>query len=177
MRRTLISILVLAACGGGESSSTPDAPGNAADAGYDEARCLIKGDFGAVGSVTGTASMGGITVTLDAGPPRDTFFLRMNAGMGVFTGGIAPGMYTISGADAGYNTCGLCVNIIADIVTGSGPSKFYFATSGMVTLTSTASPIAGSAQNLQFVEVDINSGNPVPGGCTGSIDSISFTTM
>jgi hypothetical protein len=168
-------LLAVAACGG-ESSTTPDAPASTPDA-FDTATCLIKGDFGAVGSVTGTATMGANTLsaTLEAGPPRDAFFLKLVAGKGVFTSGLATGTHTIAGADAGYLTCGLCVHIIADIVTGSGPSKFYFADSGTVTLTSTG-PIAGSAQNLHLAEVDINSGQKIP-GCEATIASISFASQ
>jgi hypothetical protein len=171
------ALLCLAACS--DSPSTPPDATLAPDA-YDTARCLITGDYGDLGSLTGTAgTMGGITatITLEAGPPRDTFFLKMVSGKGVFTNGIAPGTYSIAGVDAQYNNCGLCVHIIADINPGSGPTKFYFASSGSVTLTSTTSPITGSAQDLQFVETDINSGQPVAGGCRGSIDAISFTAQ
>lgn len=146
---------------------------------YDTARCLIKGSYGALGTLTGTTGMmGGVTMTatIDAGPPRDTFFLKMVTGKGVFAGGLAAGTYSIAGVDKEFLNCGLCVHIIADI-TSSGPTKFYFAQSGMVTLTSTSAPIAGSAQGLQLVEVDIGSGQPVAGGCTASIDSVSFSTM
>lgn len=176
MQRWLISILFVAACGGDDSSSTPDAPGSTPDA-YDTARCLIKGDFGAIGSVTGTATMGvnTLSATIDAGPPRDTFFIKLVTGKGVFASGLAAGTYTISGVDAGYLTCGLCVHIIADIGSG-GPGKFYFADSGSVTLAATG-PVMGSAQNLHLAEVDINSGAKVPGGCEATIDSISFAPM
>ncbi|HEY5923400.1 MAG TPA: hypothetical protein VIV11_17090 [Kofleriaceae bacterium] len=168
-----LPLLVLAACSDSPSSSV-DAPGATADA-YDAARCLIKGDFGAVGSVTGMPTMGANTLsaTLDAGPPRDTFFLKLTAGRGVFAAGVAPGTYPISGVDAGYLTCGLCVHVIADIVTGTGPSKFYFADSGTVTLTSTA-PIVGSAMNLHLTAVDINSGQKIADGCDATIASINF---
>ena len=165
--------LLLAACSD-SPSSTPDASTAMPDA-YDSARCLIRGDFGAVGSVTGMPSMGANTLsaTLEAGPPRDTFFLKLTTGRGVFAGGVAPGSYTISGVDAGYLTCGLCVHIIADIVMGQGPSKFYFADSGSVTITST-NPIAGSAMNLHLTAVDINSGAKIADGCDAKIASISF---
>jgi hypothetical protein len=175
MRRYAM-FLLLTACSDSSSSSSPDAPAAMPDA-YDTARCLIKGNYGAVGSVTGTATMGANTLsaTLDPGPPRDTFFVKLTTGKGVFTGGVAPGTYTISGADAGYLTCGLCVHIIADI-TSSGPSKFYFADAGSVTLTM-AGPVVGSAQNLHLAEIDINSGTKVAGGCEATIDSISFAPM
>ena len=164
-------LIALAACGGDDAMTTPDAP-SMPDA-YDTARCLIKGDFGAVGSVMGSATMGASTLsaTLDAGPPRDSFFIKLVTGKGVFTSGLAAGTYTIAGADAGYLTCGLCVHIIADI-TSTGPSKFYFADAGSVTLASTA-PVMGSATNLHFAEVDIGTGAKIP-GCEGTIASITF---
>jgi hypothetical protein len=174
----MIPIVLLAACSDSSSTSTVDAPGAMADA-YDTAQCLIQGDYGDAGALTGTAGSAQgattVTVTLDAGPPRDTFFIRMVPGNGAFTGGVAPGTYTISGADADYNSCGLCVHIIADIVSGQGPTKFYFADSGTVTLTATTPPITGSVQNLHFNEIDIGSGAPVSGGCQASMTFASFT--
>jgi hypothetical protein len=177
MRGVAIAVL-LAACSD-SPSSTADAPA-AVDA-YDVARCLIKGNFGALGALTGTGAtaMGAptLSVTLDPGPPgRDAFFIKLVTGKGVFAGGLATGSFNISGVDAGYNTCGLCVHIIADIVPMAGPSKFYFADTGMVTLTST-NPIAGSAMNVYLSEVDINSGQKIAGGCQGMIESISFSAM
>lgn len=179
MRRVLLATL-LAACGDdGGAMTIVDAPVQQADAPM-QSNCLIPASYGALGAKTGTqGAMGGVTATftLDIGPPRDTFFLKMVTGKGVFSAGITPGTYTIAGADADYNDCGLCVHIIADIVAGQGPSKFYFAHMGSVTLTSVGNPITGTAQNLMFREVDIGSGAPIAGGCTSSIDSIEFSTQ
>jgi len=173
--RTVLVLVLAAACSDSSSSDMVDAPGGGMPDAYDSARCLIKGDYGAVGSLTGSATMGANTLsaTLDAGPPRDSFFLKLTAGKGVFAGGVATGTFTISGVDSGYLTCGLCVHIIADIVAGTGPSKFYFADSGTVTLTSTA-PIMGSATNLHFTAVDINSGAKIADGCDATMASIMF---
>ena len=174
MRHALLVLLV--ACGGDDAMTIIDAAPQQDSA---SANCLVLADYGALGAKTGTAgNMGGVsaTFTLDAGPPRDTFFLKMVTGKGVFAGGIVPGDYTITGVDAEYANCGLCVHIIADIGT-TGPTKFFFADSGSVNLTSTTPPIAGSATNLTFKEVDINSGAFVTGGCTSAIGSISFTTQ
>ncbi|MBA3463479.1 MAG: hypothetical protein H0T46_26220 [Deltaproteobacteria bacterium] len=91
----------------------------------------------------------------------------------MFTGGLATGTYTLSGADLDFNACGACINIVADIGM-TGPSKFYFATAGMITLTSTQPP-AGSISNVTFAEVT-SGGALVPMGCTARIDSMSFTT-
>lgn len=170
--RILLAIgFVLGACGDDGGSAVDAASGGDA---YDTARCLIKGNYGALGAVTGTTAQGPTTLTavLDPGPPRDSFFLKLTAGKGAFAGGLANGTFSITGADAASATCGLCVNIIADIVSMVGPSKFYFATAGSVTLTSTQPP-AGTASNLSFVEVGVN-GDLMPGGCTATIDSMSF---
>ena len=175
--RSLLALL-LAACSG---SSPAAVDAKTADA-YDTAKCLIKGIYGDLGMMTGTAgtAQGATTVTinLDPGPPgKDDFFMKLVPGKGAFTGGVAAGTYTIAGADASYNTCGLCTLIIADIMPTTGPSKFYMAQSGSVTLTSVTPPIHGTASNLMFAEIDINSGNPVAGGCIASISAIEFTAQ
>jgi len=176
MRACLVVTLV-AACGSDPGVSVDAA--KLADA-YDTARCLIKGDYGALGTVTGTAGMNGtattVTVVLDPGPPgKDDFFIKLVPGRGVFGAGVAPGTYPLLGADTSFVNCGLCTNLIADIVASSGPSKFYFTDSGTVTLTSVTPPIQGSAQDLHFVEVDL-SGTKVPNGCTATIASVTFST-
>ena len=56
-----------------------------------------------------------------------------------------------------------------------GPSKFYFATGGTLTLSATQPP-AGSLANVTFHEVT-SGGAMVPGGCTARIDSMAFTTQ
>lgn len=145
----------------------------------DEATCKVPGGHGALGAVTATASANGngdplLAITLAAGPPRDVLQLRLVAGAGAFTGGIKTGTFSISGADASFTGCGLCVAIIADIVAGVGPTKFYQATSGTVTLTSATSPYAGTVKDLSFGEVTID-GTPVP-GCKTEVASASFTS-
>jgi hypothetical protein len=169
-------VAFLVACGDSDVTLT-DAPAATADAPYDTSLCLIRGFYGALGPLAGTTSQGPTTSTivLDAGPPRDSFFLKLNAGKGVFTSGLATGSYPLAGAELGSTTCGACVNLIADIVTGQGPTKFYFATGGTLTLTATQPP-AGSLANVTFQEVTAG-GAMVPGGCIARIDSMSFTTM
>jgi hypothetical protein len=170
--RSVLSVVLIAACGGSgdpliiiDGPPTVDSP----------PICLIEGDYGDVGSKTGTTSLGPTTSTivLDPGPPRDSFFLKLTSGNGVFAGGLQTGTFTIAGADLNSQTCGLCVNLLADI--GSmGPSKFYFATGGTVTLTSHTPP-AGTLSNVTMQEVT-SGGAAVPGGCTGSIDAMTFST-
>jgi len=124
---------------------------------------------------TGTTSQGPTTMTivLDPGPPRDSFFLKLNTGKGVFAGGLATGTFPISGAELSQATCGMCVNIIADIVAMQGPSKFYFATGGSVTLTSHTPP-AGTLTNVTFHEVTAN-GDPINSGCVSMIGAMQFS--
>jgi hypothetical protein len=177
--RAAIAILPLCAACGGSDPVSIDAP--SADA-YDTARCLITGNYGDLGAKTGTAGTTGtgattVTINLDPGPPgKDDYFVKLVSGKGVFAGGIVAGSYPIGGADAQFNNCGLCVNLIADIKPGTGPSKFYQATSGNVAFTSVTPPIAGAATNLHFDEIDITTGNTIVGGCTGSIAQITFST-
>ncbi|MDB4961044.1 MAG: hypothetical protein JWP01_1043 [Myxococcales bacterium] len=167
MRSLALAALILAACGGDDSSQLIDAP--SADAAYDVTRCLITGNYGALGTKTGTAGnvMGNptLTITLEPGPPRDTFFLKLAMAR-------TPGTYTLAGVDLDFTSCTLCVNVIADIVSMVGPTKFYFADAGTVTLTST-NPPAGSLQNVTFHEVT-SSGATVPNGCVASITSMAF---
>jgi hypothetical protein len=165
MRRLLL-LAALAAC--------TDDPGEAP---YDTARCLIKGNYGDVGTLAGAQSQGATTSTivLDAGPPRDSLFLRLAANKGAFSGGLKTGTFSITGPDADYNGCGLCTTIIADIVTGQGPSKFFFADAGSVTLTATTPP-AGSMSNVHLREVNFMTGVFVPGGCEATIDALAFST-
>jgi hypothetical protein len=162
----------LLACSASDDGGGADA---SVDAAYDTARCLIAGNFGALGARTGTTSLGpsSLTVQLEPGPPRDSFFINLRAGRGVFPGNPMAGTYAIAGADAAQGTCGLCLSILADIVAMQGPGKIYQATTGSVTLTST-SPPAGSLTNVGFVEVD-GAGAAVPAGCTGSIASMQFS--
>jgi hypothetical protein len=171
MRVLAIVVVTLAACGGGSDDVVDAMPDS-----DDSARCLIPDGYGNLGTMTGTTSMGPstLTITLDAGPPRDSFFLKLVSGKGVFAGGLSTGTFSIGGVDASFNDCGLCVNIIADIVTGSGPTKFYFADSGSVTLTATTPP-AGTLSNVHFVEVNLATGMPAASGCDGSIGMLAFS--
>jgi hypothetical protein len=149
------------------------------DAPQDEATCKVPGDYAALGAITGNANANAngdptIALTIAAGPPRDVLQVRLTAGAGAFAGGLATGTFSIGGADASFTGCGLCLTIIADIVAGVGPTKFYQATAGTVTITSTARPYAGTVADLSFGEVTID-GTPVP-GCKTEIASASFTS-
>jgi hypothetical protein len=167
--RTAIAFVSLAACGG-DPAPAVDAP--TASDGQSQSLCLVEENYGDVGTLTGSQSLGLTTTTivLDMGPPRDSFFMRL-ANMGVFSGGLMNGTFTIDGAELSSTTCGLCVNLLADIG-NMGPQKFFFATGGTVTLTST-SPPRGSLANVTMQEVT-SGGAPIAGGCVTAIDAMTF---
>jgi len=183
MRSLAVALALCAgACSGDPAPVLLDASLTDAD---NLTRCLVPADYGALGSRTGIPDLttpNSLTVVLDPGPPKDDFFLNLIPGKGAFAGGaLETGSFTISGADASFTDCGLCSNLIADIDPVQGPAKFYYPVSGTVTLTSASaststspSMIAGSAQNLRFVEIDFSTGMPKTGGCVSTIASITF---
>jgi hypothetical protein len=178
MRRSLIAYAPLALA----AACSPGPPPPLLDA-NPQAVCLVPNAYGALGTRTGSPDVTAantLTVVLDPGPPKDDFFVKLVPGKGAFAGGaLQTGTYRLTGADASFTNCGLCINLIADIVAGQGPTKFYYADSGTVTLTSAdatgASPskIAGSANDLRFVETNLD-GTAVPGGCTATLAAIAF---
>jgi len=122
MRALYLAAVLLSACSDDPQPQLIDA--STVDAPYDVARCLITGHYGALGTKTGNSNQGPTTLTveLDGGPPRDTLFIKLNTGKGVFAGGaLMNGTFPLAGADLDFNNCGLCVNIIADIVSMQGP--------------------------------------------------------
>lgn len=148
-----------------DAAQLPDGP--------DSPLCGVVPDLGDLGQRTGSKVLGDTTssVVVDAGPPRDNFFLKLVAGRGVFAEGLKNGSFEIAGADLHRETCGLCVNLLADI--GSeGPQQFYFANAGSVTLTSTDPPV-GSIANVTMHETGVD-GEKITGGCETTIRSMTF---
>ena len=176
--RSVLVVVAVVGCSSSDSHVLFDAP-SAPDADQ-TATCLVKGSYdtlpglaGAAGSAQGATTL---TFVLDPGPPgKDDLFFRLVPNKGVFSAGLAPGTYTIGGADASYATCGLCTNLIADI-TSQGPSKFYYASSGTVTLDTVTPPITGGAKNLVFTEIDISTGM-TNGPCVSHIPTVAFSAM
>jgi hypothetical protein len=90
---------------------------------------------------------------------------------GAFAGGtVKPGTYQITGNDAAYATCGVCVRGLGD--KGSAGQKEYFATGGTVTVTAVGAagqPLAATMSNITLGEVDATSHALVTSGCTASV--------
>lgn len=168
--RAIVHLALIAACGGSESLPP------LIDAAQDPFLCLVPADYGDVGAKTGTTSLGPTTATivLDMGPPRDSFFLRLASGKGAFAGGLQTGTFTIAGDELDSDTCGVCVNLLADIG-NMGPQKFFFANAGTVTLTSHTPP-AGTLSNVTMHEVT-SGGTEIEGGCVTAIGAMTFTSQ
>ena len=191
-----------AACGGddGNSDSTDnvvvpdartggvDAPGGTADAPPSGA-CASPSSLGTVtpteqyahNEADGSPSDWGTKANADA--IYDQISIEIYP-TGVFTAPAKPAnqTYTISGDEANYATCGLCVMLDADIdetnmTQGDGR---WVASSGTVTFTSVATTFAGTLSNIHFVHSDIAAApsfesTPAADGCTSDLTSLTFS--
>lgn len=109
----------------------------------------------------------------------DFIDLELYDGYGVFSGGIAPGTYNLSGAELQYADCGLCALILTDGSAPDSTTDAYMATGGSITITTVTPTLAGTLTNVTFthVSIDSNSGqsSPVADGCKSSIPSLAFS--
>ena len=108
--------------------------------------------------------------------PGDMEYVQLELwdGKGAFTGGtVAPGTYTIGGADASYTTCGLCVRGLGG--KGEATQTEYFATSGTVDVTAISSTqFTATLAAVSFVEVD-GTTHAAAGTCTAQLASVSLS--
>ncbi|HLU65928.1 MAG TPA: hypothetical protein VKZ63_06615 [Kofleriaceae bacterium] len=111
----------------------------------------------------------------------DLVELDLWEGYGVFAEGdkrVVPGTYTIEGAEAAVLSCGVCFFLLGDFNPNEGTIEMdYIATAGTVTIDSVEGNLTGTAENVTFSQIDPNSedGSALPGGCTATFPSISFT--
>jgi hypothetical protein len=116
-----------------------------------------------------------LAVVVDAGPPDDVLYVGLFEGYGAFKNQApGPGTYTIAGEDASAIDCGACV--VLDInATEDSAERSLMAVGGQLTITSVNGTFSGSAQNLVLQELDLESGEVLPDGCTTSIGNVSFS--
>jgi len=139
--------------------------------------CSAQASYGTVtplGSVGQSYADGSSAAAFVVSQDGDAVQFELYPGFGALAGGLNPGVYTISGDDLNYSTCGLCVLLFGN---GSDP---YFITGGTVTLTSVNGNLTGTLSNATFQQVTIDSNyvsTPVPGGCQSSITSMPFDTV
>ncbi|HEY3446019.1 MAG TPA: hypothetical protein VGK67_06610 [Myxococcales bacterium] len=142
-------------------------------------KCGVAQTLGTVTPVTSYAKSGGATgakyvvgdFELNAQPDTVRLELYQQA-TGIFTGGIVPGTFALSGAELQYKTCSLCVRVIDEL------GKIYMPTGGTVTLAAVGTRLTGTLTNVAFQEVtiaaDFTSTPVTPGGCTSNIASMPF---
>jgi hypothetical protein len=193
------------ACGGGSNNKPVDAK-RAGDSGSGSAvTCNATASYGAATIVAaGSAyansaaqiatdgSAGFIdanqgyygNINADAAP--DQFEMDLYENFGAFmtgSGTITTGTFTLTGDDLSYQNCGLCVAIYTNLASDGSPADFYFATGGMVDLTSVGTPtgsgistgtLSGSISNVMFAHWD-GSADKAVGDCNSMITSLSFS--
>ncbi len=195
LRSGSLALLAAAACGGDDTNSN-DTTDISADDGTDNspridaaidspaANCSVVSAFGtptltnpiAVGDALPPVNYAEFQGDLNADVEPDFVAVQLFAGLGGLAGGLALGTYTISGDEAQYATCGICVLIYADGTTDDP----YLATSGTVTIASVAGELTGTVANASFEHVTILQEAPftstaVGDGCASSITNLSFT--
>ena len=144
------------------------------DAACTATECRVEVDYGALGGVGGAAEE--IQDSLvwfgriedECGERVVELSIELVDGRGVFTGGLESGSYQLTGAELDPDTCGACVRLIVD------DGKCYFATGGMLELTSTEIDLVGDLEGASFAPVDCLTDERIPGDCTSRIGSISF---
>lgn len=138
---------------------------------YDSARCLVKGDYDTIERAPATRGTSPtfdttLTISLDDGPPSDTLVVTLNSS--------TPGTYVL--ATARPCSSAVCVDLMADIDSNGVPTKVYAAGTGMVTWGTVSASWYGTAEGLQFYELDVITNTLVPNGCKTTIDKVTFNT-
>lgn len=188
-------------CGDDDAVSTPDGdvlpPPDAAapiDGGPISAdaqpSCTVSADLGDLGLVTGSArrQTSGMNERvqfigdLGLAVKPDWLDVQLYSGYGAFkTIPIQPGTYEIVGEETHFESCGVCVLVEGDFVSGAPPTQIYLATSGTVVITevgpSGAGRFTGFIANVSFVSVEIDNSTGVStpaGDCTTSVTAASW---
>ncbi len=169
--------------GDGSSSGSGNGSGSGSGSGTTQVACPLPASTPDTGALTATktqmcnvpGSQGAqhwyrLAATLPSGA-MDYIQVDLWDNKGAFAGStVKPGTYQITGNDAAYATCGICVRGLGD--KGSAGQKEYFATGGTVTVTAVGGagqPLSATLSNLTLAEVDSTSHAPVASGCTASV--------
>ena len=175
----------------GAVPNTPDAPPMIADN-----ACGVASDQGDLGMLSGTAGsqtqssttaqrvsfVEAVSPLTAAQATPDVVHVELWDGYGAFTGTAAhAGTFTIAGDETDYDTCGVCVLMLAD-VTNNTPTKLLLATSGTVTITAvgtaTGQTTEATVTNASFVEISQqnNDWQPVVGSnCPSPIAHVELS--
>ncbi len=179
--------LALIACGGDDGVTlTPDAE-EGPDAEV-QATCNATASYGAATLANQAGIYDMMTAptqlslvgALNADSAPDVLDIELFKGYGAYTTGeIVPGTFTITGAEANWDTCGVCVLVVSD-ATQSGDGGVYMASAGTVTITSVSPNLTGSISGVQLRHIDMPAGaasSDNPDGCESAITSASFDAV
>ena len=168
---------------GDGSSGSGNSSGSGSGSGTTQVACPLPASTPGTGALTATktemcnvpGTQGAqhwyrVAATLPSGA-MDYVQLDLWDNKGAFAGGtVKIGTYQITGNDAAYATCGVCVRGLGD--KGSAGQKEYFATGGTVNVIAiggAGQPLSATLSNITLGEVDPTSHAPVASGCTASV--------
>jgi hypothetical protein len=157
------------------------APGCSVESGGDGSSCLVRERYPSIpdGEAThGVDPADGAWLVFNAeidDDPLNLLEVSMWSGTGVFAASeVATGSFDVTGDEADYGSCGVCVALFAD-VENEASSQLLAATSGTIEITSISGTMAGTLSDLVLVQVDGNTYEPVEDGCTTEIPAASFS--
>lgn len=124
------------------------------------------------------------TSTINGGLDDDIFVLSARNGRGVFSSGLATGTFTIEGSEADLSSCGLCIEVRADVSSQTNkPTMIFAADSGEIEIQTISNQLgesfSGSVSALGLRQVDDDGSGiytDVSGGCRLAVEDFSFTT-
>jgi hypothetical protein len=124
------------------------------------ADCAADADLGALTLNNGDLIVGDSWYTfyqsLNDDLLPDFFQIEVYGNTTQFPGLPETGTFEISGENAQYTSCGVCVLLLADVDGDGIAGQTYLATSGSVTLTQTGPALVGTYSDLVFERVEID---------------------
>lgn len=142
--------------------------------------CRVTADYGDLGMVGGGAALTGGGVALawsgrladECGERLVELEVQLFSGRGVFDRGIEPGTYPIDRDEIDRQTCGACIELVAD--PGTDDRRCYFASGGQLILTSTVDDLSGSLADVTFAPVSCSTFTPSEEPCGSAIAGLTF---
>jgi hypothetical protein len=155
----------------------------------DRSRCSTPAELGATGSLPvvdsfehnqpgsrGAHQVYVMTAKLENSEPSDILRLELWDDFGAFAGGDAePGVFYIDGPETDLGTCGVCLTVRVDDDPLFGTNELYIAVSGTVVVDELGDRYSGTISDILFAEIDPETEDVMPGGCTTELRSASFS--
>lgn len=97
--------------------------------------------------------------------------------LGAFKGGVVrTGTFQITGEDAAFSTCGVCVRALGD--KGTAEQQEFFAVAGTVEITelgTSGQPISATLSNLRYVPVDNTTREVLASTCEAQVTGVKVS--